>query len=150
MYQVLTFYHSIFRWLVLVSLLYALYRAFKGLRSRSRFSRHDDLVRHWTATICHIQLMFGMVLYTQSPLVKYFWQHRGVAHGDGVFFALVHLLMMMTAIVVITIGSAKAKRVPADKDKFKTMLLLYALGLLIILVFIPWPFSPLAGRPYFR
>jgi uncharacterized membrane protein len=150
MYQVLTFYHSIFRWLVVIALLYAIYRAWKGLRSDAVFSKTDDRVRHWTATICHVQLMLGIILYTQSPLVKYFWQHTAVAHWDSAFFSVVHLLMMMAAIVVITVGSAKVKRIPAGRDKFKTMLLWYIMGLLIILVAIPWPFSPLASRPYFR
>jgi hypothetical protein len=72
------------------------------------------------------------------------------AGWDTAFFGILHLLFMLTAIVLITIGSAKAKRMPTDEEKFKTMLTWYSIGLIIILIAIPWPFSPLASRPYFR
>jgi hypothetical protein len=57
---------------------------------------------------------------------------------------------MLAAITIITIGSALAKRKQSDPEKFKTMLLWFAPGLLIIFLAIPWPFSPLANRPYFK
>jgi len=57
---------------------------------------------------------------------------------------------MLTAIVIITIGSAKAKRKTMDKDKFKTMAIWFTIGLVIILTSVPWWFSPLVNRPNFR
>jgi hypothetical protein len=57
---------------------------------------------------------------------------------------------MFVAIVLITIGSAKAKRKSNDTQKFKTMLIWFSIALLIIFIAIPWPFSPLANRPYIR
>jgi hypothetical protein len=57
---------------------------------------------------------------------------------------------MFSAIIVITIGSAMAKRKATDRERFKTMLTWYAIALLIIFLAIPWPFSPFANRPYFR
>ncbi|WBV57440.1 hypothetical protein PFY10_03155 [Chryseobacterium daecheongense] len=152
MYQTLTFLHSIFRWLVLISLIYSIFRAYKGYRSNSKFSKTDDSVRHWTATIAHIQLFLGIILYSKSPIVSYFWKNFKVAKdtGDLLFFGLIHISLMLISIVMITIGSALAKRKETDKDKFRTILLWFGVGLLIILIAIPWPFSPLANRPYFR
>jgi hypothetical protein len=57
---------------------------------------------------------------------------------------------MIIAIIIITIGSAKAKRKQAENEKFKTMAIWFTIGLLVILANIPWPFSPLTSRPYFR
>jgi hypothetical protein len=57
---------------------------------------------------------------------------------------------MTVAVVLITIGSAMAKRQQTDHGKFKTMALWFLLGLIVILIAIPWPFSPLANRPYIR
>lgn len=152
MYQTLTFYHSLFRWLVLVSLLYALFRAYRGYFFNRAFSKTDNLVRHWTATIAHIQLMIGIVFYTQSPVIRYFWNHFSTAihEPDTVFFGLIHIALMLTAIVLITIGSALAKRRATDKARFRTMLTWFTCALVLILIAIPWPFSPLAARPYFR
>lgn len=152
MYQTLTFYHSIMRWLVLASLLYAIYRAYKGYKLNAQFSKADNAVRHWTATIAHIQLVIGITLYTQSPIIKYFWRNfnEAIHHLDITFFGLLHIILMLTAIILMTIGSALSKRKATDKEKFKTMLVWFSISLLIIFIAIPWPFSPLANRPYFR
>ncbi len=152
MYQTLTFLHSTFRWLVLLSLLYAIFIAYKGYFSNKEFSKTDNTVRHWTATIAHVQLILGIIFYSQSPIIKYFWKNFSDAKQslDLLFFGLIHISLMLLAIVLITIGSAVSKRKPTDKEKFKTMLIYFFIALLIIFIAIPWPFSPLANRPYFR
>lgn len=140
------------RWLVLASLLYAIYRAYKGYTSNAQFSKTDNATRHWAATISHIQLVIGIILYTQSPIIKYFWNNfnEAILNLDTAFFGLLHIILMLTAIILITIGSALSKRKITDKEKFKTMLVWFSISLIIILIAIPWPFSPLANRPYFR
>jgi len=140
------------RWLVLTSLLYAIYRAYKGYTLNAPFSKTDNAIRHWTATIAHIQLVIGITLYTQSPIIKYFWHnfYDAIHNIEVTFFGLLHIILMLTAIILITIGSSLAKRKTTDKEKFKTMLFWFLISLIIIFIAIPWPFSPLAGRPYFR
>jgi len=152
MYQALIFYHSIVRWLVLIALLYAVYRAYRGYRGSRPFTRTDNAVRHWAATVAHIQLVIGMLLYIRSPIVQYFWKHFDEAkkNPDTLFFGTIHILLMLTAIAIITAGSGLTKRRPAGRGQFRTMLAWYSLALLIILLAIPWPFSPLAHRPYLR
>lgn len=152
MYPALLFLHSMVRWLVLISLIYSICRAWRGYTLKLAFSKTDNAVRHWTATIAHIQLMIGMVLYFKSPLIQYFWSPAGkaAASRELTFFSLVHLAVMLVSIIFITIGSAKAKRQPTDPEAFKTMLTWYLIALILIFIAIPWPFSPLAGRPYFR
>lgn len=152
MYSTLLALHSLVRWLVLASLLFAIFRAFSGWSSKRSFSRIDNAVRHWTATIAHIQLIFGLVLYFISPIVNYFLHNfNDAVHRREIrFFGMEHSLMMVIAIVVITIGSARAKRKLTDREKFQTMALWFSAGLLIILSSIPWAFSPLISRPYFR
>lgn len=152
MYQTILEGHSFIRWLVLVSLLYSIYIAYKGYSQKLSFTKKDNLIRHWTATIAHIQLIFGILVYVQSPIVKYFWKNfnEAIQNLDASFFGIIHIVLMLLAIVLITIGSALAKRKSSDEQKFKTMLIWFSLALLIIFIAIPWPFSPLANRPYFR
>ncbi|MBN9299183.1 MAG: hypothetical protein J0I41_19435 [Filimonas sp.] len=152
MYAIILTIHSLVRWLVLVSIIYAIYRACKGWKTNRTFSRADNLIRHTTATIAHIQLLLGICLYCISPLVQYFLHsYKEAKHNRGIrFFGMEHSTMMLLAVVVITIGSAYAKRRATDKLKFKTMAIWYSIALLIILLMIPWPFSPLASRPYMR
>lgn len=150
MYQTLLAFHSIFRWLVLISLLWSIFAAFVGLRQKLTFTQKHNLLRHWTATNAHIQLMIGIVLYSQSPMVKfYFSDHAGMEGiGQPLFFAVIHIALMLLSIVLITIGSALAKRKIQDREKFQTMLIWFSVALFIIFLAIPWPFSPLAQRPY--
>jgi len=152
MFPIVLTLHSLVRWLVLVSLLFAVYRGFRGWRSGSAFSAFDNSVRHWTATIAHIQLMLGLWLYFISPLTDYFLHHFHEAIHERTlrFFGMEHSLMMFVAIVVITIGSAKARRKLTDNEKYKTMALWYTVGLLLILTSVPWAFSPLVSRPWLR
>lgn len=152
MYPTLLNLHSVNRWLVLISLTYAIYTGWAGIRNNNIFSSANNTIRHLTATIAHTQLLLGLYLYMTSPVVKF-----GVAEVESVklvsepfFFKIVHLAMMFIAVVVITIGSAKAKRTETSKLKFKTMLIWFSVALVIILIAIPWPFSPLSSRPYFR
>lgn len=152
MYQILILLHSSFRWLVVISLLIALYIATTGYFQKRTFTKTDNAIRHWTATIAHIQLMVGMLLYFESPLTAYFQKNFSTAKESPelVFFGAIHALFMLIAIVVITIGSALAKRRGSDEEKFRTMLVWYSIAFLIIFLAIPWPFSPFVNRPYFR
>ena len=152
MYTIILTIHSLLRWLVLISLIYAIFRAYSGLLSNRTFTKFDNSVRTWTVTIAHIQLLEGLWLYFISPIIKYFLQNfkEAVHQGEIRFYGMEHSFLMILAIVILTIGSAKTKRKRTDKNKFIAMAVWFTIGLLIILVSIPWPFSPLSGRPYFR
>lgn len=152
MYSTLLFLHSGFRWLVLVGLLFAIQRAYRGYASRREFTPADHAVRHWTATLAHLQLLIGFTLYFNSPITRAIWASgtQNTIDSHQAFFGIIHLLLMLVAIVVITIGSALAKRRSTGQEKFKTMGVWFFVGLVIIFLAIPWPFSPLANRPYVR
>lgn len=122
-----------------------------GLFNKKEFTKADDSLRHWTATIAHIQLSIGIWIYFISPNIKYFlnYYHEAVKEKEIRFFGMEHSVMMLLAVIVITIGSMKAKRKKISHDKFKTILIYFTIALLIILISIPWPFSPLASRPLF-
>ncbi len=152
MYITLLALHSLTRWLVLVSLLYAIINSYRGWLFNKTWLKSDDIIRHTTATIAHIQLLLGIGLYFVSPIVNYFLHNFGTAVHERVirFFGMEHITMMLVAITLITIGSVKAKRKTTDRDKFKTMAIWFTIALLIILSSIPWSFSPLISRPNFR
>lgn len=152
MYPYLLFFHSLVRWLVLISLLLALFRGIQGWMGKRNFSKTDDRVRQIAATVAQIQLTIGYVLYFNSPVITYFLSNyrEAVKQSDFRFFGMIHVLLMTIAIFVITIGSSVAKWHQTDKGKFKIMTLYFGIALLIIFAAIPWPFSPLANRPFFR
>jgi hypothetical protein len=150
MYQSLLIIHSLLRWFLVISLGYSVYRAWRGRRLLLPFTKKDNALRHWTATIAHTQLLAGMVLYTKSPMVKYFNNSSGDMSGEPLFFGAIHISLMLIAIVLVTLGSAKTKRKTQDAEKFKTMLIYFSSAAILIAIAIPWPFSPLAQRPLIR
>ncbi|TCD04004.1 hypothetical protein EZ437_04290 [Pedobacter psychroterrae] len=133
-------------------LFYGIYLSARGYFRTRIFNRHDNFIRHFTATISHIQLMLGLSLYMISPIVKFnsavAEKHLWLAEHD--FLRYVHIALMILSVVLITVGSARAKRMQTDREKFGTMLLWFSLSLSVIFIAIPWPFSPLASRPFFR
>ena len=152
MYITVLILHSILRWFVLIALCFAIFKAYQGYVRGSEFSYLDNKVRHWTATLTHLQLTLGIILYIKSPIIQYYLSdfQNLVAQWDLTFFGIVHFSLMILAVVIISIGSARAKRKKTAREKFKTMLVMYSIGLFIILIAIPWPFSPLANRPLIR
>lgn len=147
----LLYFHSIFRWLVVLSLVGSLVVAWRGYRGNLVFGKVANGLRHWTATLAHLQLIVGMLIAFKSPNFSFFWKNNSLAwsYGEIVFYGLFHPMMMIGAIVLLTIGSAKAKRKENDRDKFKTILVWYSLAIILIFIAIPWPFSPFAARPFF-
>lgn len=152
MHQILLSLHSINRWLVLLSLLYSIFLAARGRLQHLQFTAHANFVRHVTATISQVQLLLGLSLYMISPVVKYAVaeSYAGNLVSEHVFFKYIHIWLMATSVVLITLGSAKAKRMQTDGQKFSTMLFWFSAALLVILIAIPWPFSPLVNRPFLR
>lgn len=152
MFNTLLAFHSLFRWLVVISLVYAIVMAIRGWRGQLNFTPLANRVRHWTATIAHVQLALGLWVYFKSPTVAYFMANfqESVKIRNIRFFGMEHSLMMVLAVVAVTVGSMRAKRKTEAKDKFKAMAIWFLIAFVIIFINIPWPFSPFAARPFFR
>jgi hypothetical protein len=149
MYHLIVF-HSILRYLVLLSILLVIYLAWEGFTFKKSYTRLHRIATASASGISHLQLLVGFVLYFFSPTAQSFWQTKSMRWSDGLFFALVHFGLMSSAIVILTVGVALAKREAEEHRRFRILFNYFVLALLIILIAIPWPFSPLAQRPWFR
>lgn len=151
-YSILLVLHSLLRWFVLISLTYATYQAYKGWLSTMPYTPRDNKIRNITVIIVHLQLLVGLILYVFSPVTRQLFTNFGQAVEQTAirFYGMEHTVMMILAVVFITIGSTKAKRLSNDIKKFKSTAIWFTIGLIIILVSIPWPFSPMDARPWFR
>lgn len=149
MYHLIVF-HSILRYLVLLSILLVIYLAWEGFTFKKSNTRLHRIATASASGISHLQLLVGFVLYFFSPTAQSFWQTKSMRWSDGLFFALVHFGLMSSAIVILTVGVALAKREAEEHRRFRILFNYFVLALLIILIAIPWPFSPLAQRPWFR
>ncbi|WP_129715247.1 hypothetical protein [Pedobacter sp. SYP-B3415] len=151
MYYYLLSFHSLFRWLLVAALLFSIILAYDRLKRKASFTPFANRLRHWTATIAHLQLLLGFTIYFQSPLLKF--AMPASAHpliNDQRFFRYIHAGLMLLSIVLITIGSARAKRMSTAAGQYRTMLIWFVIALLIMFIAIPWPFSPFVARPFIR
>lgn len=149
-YPALLSLHSLFRWLVVAALLFALARAGRGRLFNQPFSRTDEITRCWAATLAQVQLLLGLWLYSVSPLVAHFFSQKAVHQRELRFFSVEHGPAMLLAVLLLSIGSYKAGRHMDPGQKFKTIIIWYSSALLLMLIAVPWSFSPMVQRPLWR
>lgn len=152
MYSYLLISHSWLRWIVLIALLYAIGKAYSGVRTDRPFSKSDSRLLFATTRLTTIQFLLGIGLYFTSPLTQYFLNNfsEAVHEREPRFFGLEHVTIMVIAVAILEMGAAKVKRQHDDRLKFQTMLRWLVIGLLLILSSVPWSFSPFTARPLFR
>lgn len=136
MYEFIQQAHSGWAYLVIVFLLIAVINAFIGLSSKKEFTNKDRKLALFALIFTHIQFLFGLVVYFVSPLGKaVLGQMKDPALR---LTSLEHPLINIIAIILITIGWSKHKKLTTSNAKFKTFAIFYTLGLILILSRIPY------------
>jgi len=143
MYNGLLHAHSGLRWVVLLLLVVALFKALIKWRSNAPYTDGDRKLNLFTMISAHVQLVLGLVLIFLSPKVQF----TAAAMKEPVsrFFTAEHSVMMLLAIVLITIGYSRSKRAAEDAQKFRSIFTYFVLALLVLLAGIPWPFRNLGA-----
>lgn len=134
--------HSGLRWVALLLLLIAIINAAKS-RHSGNYTDKDRKINLFAMIFIHIQVLIGFVLYFVSSKVQYLegWMSNDLANGMYRFFGMEHLLGMLLAAVVLTIGRRKAeKKMKGTRDMHRSILIHYLLAFVLIILFIPWPF----------
>ena len=132
--------HSGLRWIALILILAAIFNALAS-RRKGRYEKKDKMLNLFAMIFMHIQLVIGMILYFTSPKVQFVegWMKMKPYR----FFGLEHILLMLIAIVVITVGRRKAENASIPAKKHAAIINWYIIGLILILAGVPWPFRGL-------
>jgi hypothetical protein len=154
MYTGLLHTHSLVRWIMLILLIIATFKAYNGWKSKRSFTPGDKKLTLFTLIFSHVQLLIGLLLYMVSPTVQVALGQHGMGEimKDKFmrFWVVEHIAMMVIAIAIITIGYSLAKRAANDADRFRKIFIYFLTSLIIILITIPWPFTQTgAGRGWF-
>lgn len=136
MYSGLVHAHSGLRWVALILLLAAVAIAFNKRNGFSTFSDGDRKLYLFTLISVHTQFILGLILLFISPKVNFSLLGEKLYR----FYSVEHTVGMLIAIALITIGYSRAKRAIESTAKHKQVSVFYGLGLLLILLSIPWPF----------
>jgi hypothetical protein len=136
--------HSSLRYLLLIVLVVSIVNAFLKMQKKAPFTAADNKLSLATFILTHTQLLLGLVLYFFGAK-GFSYIKMGLDMGDSVmrFYAVEHLVGMLIAIVLISLGRIKAKKLTDDVAKHKTHFVYFLIGLIIIIASIPWPFRGL-------
>ncbi len=152
LYSILLPLHSIIRWVLLLTALFAIARAFSGWLGKKEWLQTDYRAGMWFTMAFDLQLVIGLLLYfAASPLVASALQNFAGAmkSADLRFFAIEHETLMVLALGISHAGRTLSRRATNPLAKHRWAALLFSLALLVVLIAIPWPFSAVP-RPWIR
>jgi uncharacterized protein YacL len=136
MYPFIKNFHSGWAYLVLLLLFIVTVLSLIGWTSKKEFTSTNKKLALFTLIFSHIQLLIGLILWFISPLGKAALSNMSDASVR--LTAMEHPLTNIVAIILITIGWSKHKKLVGGEAIFKNFTLFYGLALLLILSRIPW------------
>jgi hypothetical protein len=133
----ITHLHSLLRWLALIAIVIAIFQSLRGMTGGKEYTAKDNRWSLITLITFHLQLVLGLVLYFGKG---WYAQLGDMSNAVVRFWSLEHLVAMLIAIALVTIGRVSAKKVSSAKAKHKRHFWYFTIALLIVLANIPWPF----------
>ncbi|PSL47488.1 hypothetical protein CLV51_102336 [Chitinophaga niastensis] len=143
--------HSILRWAIVLTGIWAVIRALKGVTGKTPFTGADSKAGLFFMIFCDLQLLVGLILLFISPLAKAGMSDMAAAMKNPTlrFFTVEHEFMAVIAIALVHIGKSKVKKAATDAQKHKLALIFFGIALVLIFVLIPWPFREALGKGWF-
>ncbi|MDO5637220.1 MAG: hypothetical protein Q4G18_08220 [Myroides sp.] len=152
MYSYLLIIHSYLRWIVLGFLLFGLMFIFIKKWKKALYTTKDYRLFKVLKNVFNLQFLVGILLLTQSPMVKAFWSQasQAVKWREIRFFGLEHPFMMILGVILLNVFTDKTKYKIGTHTAFNYLFIRYLIILFILFVSIPWSFSPFTARPNLR
>lgn len=130
--------HSFLAYIALLGIIISFVYALIGALSGRSFEEKDRKFGLIGLIPTHLQLVIGLVLYFLSPLG--FANLSGATMSDSVsrLYAVEHPVINIIAVIVITVGYVRAKKLTESRNRFRSIYMFYGVGLILILSRIPW------------
>ena len=141
--------HTLTWWIILFSGLWAIFRVWRGHLAQSAWTRHERLAGLVFSSALATQLLFGLALYFQSPVVHPLFA-GGVVGSErlaATFFGLIHPLTMFTAVVLGQVGFSVSKRLSDDRRKYRVAVICYTAALVVPLFTVLWAWLSYGRSP---
>jgi len=152
MYGYLLIIHSYLRWIALGFLLFGLIFIFLKKSNKAIYTTKHYQLFKVIKNVFNLQFLVGILLLTQSPMVKAFWSQvsQAVKWREIRFFGLEHPFMMILGVLLLNVFTDKTKGKIGTDNAFNYLFVRYIIILFILFVSVPWSFSPFTARPNFR
>lgn len=149
MYETLLYLHSWLRWIVLIAGAITFVRAVMALSRKGAWQADDRKYQLAFVTSLDLQFVLGLILYFVSPITQLSNFKTNMKISALRFFSVEHVFMMIIALAVVHIFSAKSKKATDPVRRRRLWSIGAIIGFVILLAAIPWPFMA-AARPLFR
>ncbi|GGH11569.1 cytochrome B [Mucilaginibacter phyllosphaerae] len=131
-YSFFKYFHSGFRYIVIILLLLAIFNALVGWLGKKPYTQGNRKLNLFAMISAHTQFLLGIILYFLSPFVRF---GGGVMKdAEARYWTVEHIAMMLFAIVLITIGHSKSKKIILPEGKHRIIAIFYSLAILLIVV----------------
>ena len=127
--------HSTLAIVLLLALVIAIVITLSNYLGNKAYNRKVALIGFISA---HLQLLVGLIIYFVSPLGIQSFSGENMKNSLSRLYFLEHPLIMIIAIVLISVGYIKSKKIADAKKANQTVLIFYTVGLILILSRIPW------------
>ena len=142
-YSFFKYFHSGFRYVVVIMVLLAIVQSIAGMLDKKTYTNGNRLINLFAMISAHTQLLLGIVLYFLSPFVQF--GSTTMKEATTRYWTVEHLAMMIFAIALITIGHSKSKKAVLPEAKHRAVFIFYGLALLIVVVAIVQSHRPFFG-----
>ena len=130
-YEIFRDIHSWFRYVLFVLVLLAIIQSLIGWLGKKAYTEGNRKINLFAMISADMQLLFGIVLYFLSPLVKF---NSGTMKDDTLrYFTVEHWVMMLIAIALIHIGHSRSKKATTSENKHKSIAIFYIIAILVII-----------------
>src|SRR5512135_741827 len=136
MYPVILQIHQYLSWLVLLTLAFALLRAFRGILFKKQWFTADRRAGLFLTIAIDLQVLAGILLYGWfSPVTKgVFTDFASVmAVPSGRFYSVEHISLMLAALIAVHIGRSRARKAPFASRKHRPSAVWYTLAVILAL-----------------
>jgi hypothetical protein len=146
MYNILLILHSLLRYALVFTAIFAIYRAIVGWQGNKPFTSADNKASVFLVMFMHTQLLIGFLLYfVFSPFAELAIDMKNPVVR---FWKVEHLAMMVIAVALFQVGRIVSKKAATDVEKHKKAAIFYLIGFVILMAGIPWPFMKTVARPW--
>jgi hypothetical protein len=130
MHSLVNTLHSGNRYLILVALLFVLYRSWSGWMGKKPYEKADNTVSAVLLGLSHLQLLLGLIQY----FVTSAYTRGGLPISDPWvrYFKMEHISAMVLAIVLIQLGRTFSKKASDPVEKHKKVAVYTTIAALII------------------
>lgn len=135
--------HSILAAFVVIALALVVFNAIMSIKREEKFKAGDRKLGLIALILTHTQLLIGLITYYISDwytALKDVGMGKAMKEADLRLMSVEHPLMMVVAIILITIGWSRHKKLEENNAKFKSFAIFYGIALVVVLSRIPWKF----------